>query len=88
MLNLEQTLAFELPQARFLVLELAAVLDRLDEAAARSPDAKAAADDPRLQSLRAALEVLNAKAASADRVQRILHGFSDLSTHPTASAHR
>ena len=75
MLNLEQALDSEILQARHLVLELAALLDRLDDAARRAdvsrPDA-----DPRVAALRRALDVLTT-AGPPTRAETILRLYSD-----------
>jgi hypothetical protein len=75
MLNLEETLKSELPQARYLVLELAALLDRLDEAAQR--DHRSLDADVPMRSLRAALVTLCTPAGPTGRAEQVLLACSD-----------
>ncbi|MGE5610732.1 MAG: hypothetical protein ACM359_15890 [Bacillota bacterium] len=75
MLNFEQTLKHETLQARYLILELAATLDRLDEAAAR--DSRATAKDARVKQMAEAIAILSAPSAKPDRAERILRLYSD-----------
>lgn len=58
-------------EIRCHLLEAAAAFDRLD----RARDADAAKKDPRLQKLRAALEIL--ASDGSDRAQRFLEMFSE-----------
>lgn len=57
-------------EARSKILDLAAILDRIG----RGRDSAAVADDPRLQRIRQALEVLHDE--SGGRAERIQHIFS------------
>jgi len=74
MLTFDQTVSAEFLQSRYLVLELAAVLDRIDEAAAR--EGRTAAD-PRLRFVQQAIEIIAAPAGRPDRVERILRVYSE-----------
>lgn len=73
MLTYQETAEREFLQARYLVLELAAVLDRLDEAQAR----EGAKEDPKLRPLWEAIKVLAAKSPQPDRTERILRTYAD-----------
>lgn len=75
MLNLEETINREFLQGRYLALELAALLDRLDEAAARSQPRSA--DERRLIPLRQAIAILAAPSAAPDRAERILRLYTE-----------
>ncbi|HEX2972184.1 MAG TPA: hypothetical protein VHP11_07615 [Tepidisphaeraceae bacterium] len=75
MLNFEQTIKNETLQARYLILELAAILDRLDEAAAR--DSRSAGDDARVKQMAEAIAVLATPSEKPDRAERILRQYSD-----------
>ncbi len=57
-------------EARSKLLDVAAFLDRID----RGGNAAAVADDPRLEKIRQALEVLH--DGSRDRAERVLRLFS------------
>jgi len=70
MLNFDSILASELPQARYLVLELAGLLDRVQEAAQR--EGRTLSSDPRLDALAQALTVLQTQFDEPDRAERIL----------------
>jgi hypothetical protein len=55
-------------EARSKLLDLAAILDRIG----RGRDAKALADDPRLERIRSALEVLHDQSGGrAERIQKV-----------------
>ena len=73
MLTFDDTLRTELPQARYLVLELAALLDRLDAAAAR--EGKTAGADARVRRIATAIATL--ASPQADRVEDILRADSE-----------
>lgn len=64
----------ELPYARYLVLELAAVLDRLSRTDA---DGRPLLDDPRATRLRESLAHLSAEPRRDDRAEAILRLLSD-----------
>ena len=83
MLKLEETLAAELPQSRYLVLELAALLDRLDEAAQR--EQRSLAGDARLRILDRVLDVLSVAADKANRAERVLRIYCEAEA-PTPGA--
>ena len=70
MLNFEDTIRNELPTARYLILELAALLDRLDAASAR--DGKDAGSDARVMAMRSALSALANPQQSGDRAEQFL----------------
>lgn len=74
MLTFEQTVRAELLQARYLILELASLLDRVDESAARS--GCSAADDPTLRQMTEAVRVLAAPSPKPDRAERLLRHYS------------
>jgi hypothetical protein len=57
-------------EARSKLLDLAAILDRID----RGPEAASMEDDPRLQKIGRALEVLQDR--SGGRAERVQHVFS------------
>lgn len=67
-------LANELPYARFLVLELSALLDRLSRVTANG---KPLIDDPRAARLRESLAHLAADRLRDDRAESILQLMSD-----------
>jgi len=71
----DQTVNAELLEGRYLVLELAALLDRLDEAAAR--EGQPNAQDERLRNLFEAIAILASRAVKPDRAERILRLYSD-----------
>ncbi len=74
MWSYEQTVSNELLNGRYLVLELAALLDRLEEAAAR--DKKPAAGDARLSTLRDAVALIASRADQPNRAERILRLYT------------
>jgi hypothetical protein len=80
MLSFDQTLEREWLQARFHILELAAILDRVD---GRAPDdPQKLGEAPRLLEMRQALSILTAPAPALDRAERILLLYSDPATGP------
>ena len=74
----DQTVNGELLQGRHLVLELAALLDRIDESAAR--EGRGSANDQRLGELRQAIGLIAQPAGRPDRAERILRIYSDPET--------
>jgi len=76
MLNLQQTIDREWLQGRYLVLELAALLDRLEVVAARDTSSKP--EDPRIVMLRRAIEQLPLSGQAQARTERILKLYSEL----------
>ncbi len=70
----DQTVTAEILESRYLVLELAAILDRLDEAAAREG---CSSSDARLKNLGDAIAVIAGRSDRADRAERILKIYSD-----------
>ena len=74
MLTFEQTVRGEVLQARYLTLELASLLDRLDEAAARSGCSPA--DDPAVRQMIDAVRMLAAPSAKPDRAERLLRHYT------------
>ena len=76
MLNYTQTLERETLQARYLVLELAATLDRLDEAASRE-GRNTKTVDPRLQVLLDAIGMIATPTATPNRTPRILERYAN-----------
>ncbi len=75
MRTFDQTVDAELLEGRYLVLELAALLDRVDEAAAR--EGRADSRDARLANLKSAIEVIASGGGRPDRAERILRIYSD-----------
>jgi hypothetical protein len=73
-LTFEQTVRAELLQARYLILELASLLDRVDESAARSGCSPA--DDPIMRQMIDAVKMLAAPSAKPDRAERLLRHYS------------
>lgn len=80
MLNLQQTVDREWLQGRFLVLELAALLDRLEAAAAR--ETSPTPEDPRIAILRRAIAQLPSAPHVQARTERILALYSELAAAP------
>ncbi len=76
MTRLRETIDREWLQGRFLVLELAALLDRLDVAAAKNESA--ARTDRRIELLHRALAELAAPSATPNRAERLLELYSEL----------
>jgi hypothetical protein len=74
MLTYEQTVRSEFLQGRYLVLELAALLDRVDEAAGRS--GVSPSDDPAVRQLIEAVSLLTQPSAKADRAERLLRHYT------------
>lgn len=70
MLSLDQTAQREWLQARYHILELAALLDRLDVAAQR--EHRAAGDHPRVVQIREALGAVCQAGGSPERVEAVL----------------
>jgi len=70
-----QTLDYEFLQARYLLLEVAGILDRLDEAAIH--DGGGVREDVRLARIKQAIGQIDAPANQPDRVERILQIFSE-----------
>ena len=75
MQTLQQTIEREWLEGRYLVLELAALLDRLDEAAKR--DGRNIPADLRLRRLADAIAVIASPSSQPDRAERILRIYSD-----------
>lgn len=78
MLNLQQTVDREWLQGRFLVLELAALLDRLEAVSARQ--ASSGPEDPRIAVLRRAVAELPTAGRGQARTERILAMYSELAS--------
>lgn len=76
MLQATEVLDHDYLESRCLLLELAAMLDRLDAARARDR-ADAVASDGRLERIYAALTILADRDAAPDRAERMLRLFSD-----------
>ncbi len=74
MLNFNQTVQAEFLQARYLILELAAVLDRLDEAAARS--GCSSSDNATVRHLSDAIKTLASPSPTPDRAERLLRHYA------------
>ena len=75
MLSTPQVLENYFPEVRAWLIQVAAVMDRLDRAAEQ--EGRSPTDDPRLDSYQQALKVLMEKADHADRAERIQRIFSD-----------
>ena len=84
MLTIEETLNSEVPQARYLVLELAGLLDRLDDAAMR--DNRSVATDTRIRTLHRVLELLCADGMT-NRAEQVLRTYSEIEP-PTPASQR
>jgi len=83
MLSAEQVLDTYFLDARSMLIELAALLDRLDRAEAsggRLPE-----DEQRVAAIRSALAILADPNSPADRAERLLLLFSELLEQPAAS---
>ncbi len=75
MMSFDKMLASELPYSRYLVLELAAVLDRLDAAA--ESDHRTGPPDSRLLLLMRAISQLELDKSRTDRTESVLRVYSD-----------
>ena len=75
MLKAQQVLENYFPEVRAWLIQVAAVMDRLDRAAAHDGDVPR--DDARLQAYQQALQVLMEQTDRADRAARIQRIFSD-----------
>lgn len=73
MLTAEQVIDQEYLNARCMLIEIAAILDRHDRAATSSPPPR----DGRLEQLCAAIDVLADRDAMPDRSEKLLMLFSD-----------
>ncbi len=76
MLTSQQVLDDYFPEVRAWLIQMAAVMDRYERAAAGDANAPTAADDQRLAQFQKALEVL-ASTGSTDRAEKIQVIFSD-----------
>lgn len=70
----EQVLANEYLEARCMLIELAAILDRYDRAVSESAESD---EDPRIEQIYESLSLLAARNAAANRSERLLNLFSD-----------
>jgi hypothetical protein len=70
MLSAQRVLDEYFLDARCMLLEIAATLDRYDGAGGGGTD-------PRLESLRQAIEILSGREAQTDRAEKLLRLFSD-----------
>ncbi len=80
MLTAKQVLDAYFLDARSMLLEIAATLDRRDVALRREDapaDSGDAPADPRLDKLYRSLEILADRSAGPDRAERLLNLFSD-----------
>ncbi len=75
MLTASEVVAKYFLEARAMILELAALLDRYDRARAQAPDSPP--DDPRMELLYQALALIAQRNTTPDRVERVLVMFSD-----------
>ena len=76
MLTAEQVLDKYFLDARCMLIEIAATLDRYDAACDRDTSS-AAAGDPRLEKLYQSLSILADQRAGANRAEQLLTLFSD-----------
>ena len=76
MLTAEKVLDKYFLDARCMLLEIAATLDRFDRAGQRQESATGSAD-PRLEKLHESLAILAARKTTPDRAERLLTLFSD-----------
>jgi hypothetical protein len=76
MLTAKQVLDVYFLDARSMLLEIAATLDRHDAASRRASDGAGAAD-ARLEKLYQSLDILANRAASPNRAEQLLNLFSD-----------
>ncbi len=76
MLKANEVLDKDFLDARCMLLEIAAFFDRLDAAAQRDGD-DTVAGDQRLKQIHQALQLLTEQETTPDRVERLLHLFSD-----------
>lgn len=75
MLSAEQVLDTYFLDARCMLIELAALLDRLDASAAEGGGS--ASSDKRLAAIHASLRILADPATAHDRAERLLRLFSE-----------
>lgn len=75
MLSTPQVLENYFPEVRAWMIQIAAVMDRLDRAAEQ--DGRSPASDPRMEAYQQALEVLMETRDDATRAERIQRIFSD-----------
>ena len=76
MLKPNQVIDSYFPEVRAWLIQIAAVMDRLDRAA-ESGDGKLSADDPRLKQFQQSLDVLRNTRGKANRAEQIQMIFSD-----------
>ncbi len=76
MLTAPEVLSTYFLETRCQLLEIGAVLDRLDRAAAGDPPSDMAADE-RLGKVYQSLQLLADRTTTPDRAERLLHLFSD-----------
>jgi hypothetical protein len=76
MLSTRQVLDKSFLDARCMILEIAATLDRYDASVAGA-DVAPGGPDPRLEKLRQSLEILADRKTTPDRAERLLQLFSD-----------
>jgi hypothetical protein len=77
MLNAKQVLDKEFLEARCMLIEVAATLDRFDRAQ-QAEDDKSASSDARLAALYRAIELIGRRDATPDRAERMLNLFTEL----------
>ncbi len=75
MLTADQVLETYYPDARWMLIEVAAMLDRYDRAAANDPQS-VDPHDPRLESLRGLIRILAEESSQPDRAERMLRLLS------------
>lgn len=77
MLTAPEVLDASFLEARCQLLEIGALLDRLDRAGAAGPAGVTLADE-RLAKIYRSLQLLTERPTTPDRAERLLHLFSDL----------
>jgi hypothetical protein len=74
MLNATQLVDHEYLETRCMLVEIAAMLDRVDRAAARDGET---VRDPRLDQIHRSLQLLSQPTTTADRSEQLLMLFTD-----------
>ncbi|QQL44210.1 hypothetical protein [Sulfuriroseicoccus oceanibius] len=74
----EQAFGHDYLEMRIRLIEIGAMLDRLDRARTSHPDAPQLTEDDRIDRCRQALEVIISEAETPNRAERIALIFSDL----------
>lgn len=77
MLSAQQVLDEYFLDARCMLLEIAATLDRHDASVKRSENSSSSGDDPRLEKLYQSLTILADQKTGPNRAENLLRLFSD-----------